>query len=402
MQDQNDARLAELGRQIDAEPGLSFLRALADELPESEAYLVGGIVRDAQLGRDAKDFDFVIRGVPADALRTFLESRGRVDLVGRNFGVLKFVPHGWPEHAEAIDIALPRTEHAEGTGGYRDFDVQADHALPIEDDLSRRDFTINAMAWDIQNRRLVDPFGGRADLEARTIRAVRDPRERFGEDRSRMLRCLRFAAQLGFDIDPETMAAIRELMPHINEQRPATKTHEQTTLLRDVEFITPREIIAREFIKSFVADPVRSMDFWDDAGAIAELMPEALAMKGCAQPEQYHSEGDVWVHTRLALSKLDSPEYRAEFGDDKPSALVTLGVFFHDFGKPPTQRTPERDHTDRIRFDGHDEVGGEMVRAIARRLAFASPFPKGHPLHVNPEDLGLVVDHHLLLLNDPG
>jgi len=402
MHDQYDDRLAELGNRIDAEPGFSFLRELTAEHPDAEAHLVGGIVRDALIGRDAKDYDFVIRGVPADALRAFLATRGRVDLVGRNFGVFKFVPAGWPEGTEPIDIALPRTEHAEGTGGYRDFDAQTDPGLAIEDDLSRRDFTINAMAWDVRNRRLADPFGGRADLDARVIRAVRDPRERFAEDRSRMFRALRFATQLEFDIAPDTMAAIREAMPQINERRPARKVHEQTTLIAEEEFVTPREIIARELIKSFVADPPRAMDLWDDAGAMRELMPEALAMKGCAQPEIYHSEGDVWAHTRLALTNIRSAGYRAEFGDEEPDALVVLGILLHDFGKPPTQKTPLRDGADRIRFDGHDEVGGRMARAIAYRLALASPFPKGHRLHVDPEDLGLVVDHHLLLLQNPG
>lgn len=402
MPETPDDRLAVLGQRLESDPSFGFLRELAAEHPDAEAYLVGGIVRDAAIGREAKDYDFVIRGVSADVLRAFLNARGRVDLVGRTFGVFKFVPTGWSEDAEAIDIALPRTEHAEGTGGYRDVDVQSDPALSVVDDLARRDFTINAMAWDVRNRALIDPFDGRGDLTRRVVRAVGDPRERFAEDRSRTLRGLRFATQLGFDIDPATMAAIRTTMTSINEQRPARKMHAHVTLLPDaLEYVTPREVVARELIKSFVADPVRSMDLWDDADAIAELIPEALAMKGCAQPDIYHSEGDVWTHTRLALSRLRSPEYRAEFGDEELSALVVLGTFFHDFGKPPTQKTPERDHTDRIRFDGHDAVGGEMVRRIAHRLALASPFPKGHRLHVDPEDLGLVVDHHLLLLNDP-
>ncbi|MBI4434803.1 hypothetical protein HY635_03260, partial [Candidatus Uhrbacteria bacterium] len=310
-----DDRLAALGARLESDPSFAFLRELTAEHADAEAYLVGGIVRDASLGRDAKDYDFVVRGVSADALRAFLAARGRVDLVGRNFGVFKFLPSGWPEDAEAIDIALPRTEHAEGTGGYRDVDVQSDPTLPIAADLARRDFTINAMAWDVRNRTLIDPFNGRDDLTQRIIRAVGNPSERFAEDRSRTLRGLRFAAQLGFDIEPATMAAIRATMPTINEQRPARKTHEQLTLLPGaLEYVTPREIVARELIKSFDADPVRSMDLWDDAGAIAELMPEALAMKGCAQPDIYHSEGDVWTHTRLALAKLSSPEYRAEFG----------------------------------------------------------------------------------------
>jgi poly(A) polymerase len=401
MTERPDDRLSAFHRRVNDDPQFRFLQELVAEFPEAEAYVVGGIVRDVLLGREAKDYDFVIRGVPADALRTFLGKRGSVDLVGRNFGVFKFVPAGWPEGAEPLDIALPRTEHAEGTGGSRDFDVQADPALGIEADLSRRDFTINAMAWDLRQGRLVDPHGGRQDLEARRIRAVGNATERFTEDRSRMLRGLRFAAQLGFDIEPETFAAIRAHMLTINEERAARKVHEHTSLIADEEFITPREVIARELIKSFVADPVRSLDLWDESGAIEQLMPELLAMKGCAQPGEYHAEGDVWTHTRLALSALRSERYRQEFGDERPSALVMLGALFHDIAKPPTQKTPERDRTDRIRFDGHDTLGGTMARAIARRLALSAPFEKGHPLHVDPADLGWVIDHHLLLINDP-
>lgn len=401
MAETPDDRLTAFHQRIDADPQFQFLRELGQEFPDAESFVVGGIVRDVLLDREAKDYDFVIRGVPADALRAFLESRGHVDLVGRNFGVLKFVPNGWPEGAEPIDIALPRRDHAEGTGGARDFEVQADHALPVEEDLSRRDFTINAMAWDLRNGRLVDPFGGRQDLDERRIRAVGNATERFTEDRSRMLRALRFAAQLDFDIEPETMAAIREHMPRINETRAARKVHERTTLLADEEFVTPREVIARELIKSFVANPVRSLDFWDESGAIEQLMPELLAMKGCAQPGAYHAEGDVWTHTRLALERLVSETYRAEFGDERPSALVVLGILFHDIAKPPTQKTPERDGTDRIRFDGHDKLGAEMTRAIARRLALAAPFSSAHPHHVDPADLGWIIDRHLLLINDP-
>lgn len=412
-----DDRLTAFHRRMDADPQFQFLHELVAEFPDAEIYVVGGIVRDVLLDREAKDYDLVIRGVPADALRTFLESRGHVDLVGRNFGVLKYVPSSAkasgdePEGVNplalcsfsegGIDIALPRRDHAEGTGGARDFEVQADHTLAVEEDLSRRDFTINAMAWDLRQGRLVDPFGGRSDLDQRCIRAVGHATERFTEDRSRMLRALRFAAQLGFDIDSETFDAIRDHMSKINEKRATRKAHERTTLIADEEFVTPREVIARELIKSFVANPVRSLELWDESGAIEQLTPELLAMEGCAQPGEYHAEGDVWTHTRLALEKLRSPEYRREFGDERPSALVVLGVLFHDIAKPPTQKTPERDGTDRIRFDGHDTLGGEMTRAIARRLAFAAPFPATHPHHVNPADLGWVIDHHLLLLNDP-
>ncbi|MBI2483019.1 CCA tRNA nucleotidyltransferase [Candidatus Uhrbacteria bacterium] len=396
-----------------ARPEFRFLTELATEFPGSDAYLVGGVVRDVLLGRDAKDIDLIIRNVPAKALHDFLAARGTVNLVGRNFGVLKFRPQGWPEDAEDLDIALPRTEHADGTGGYRDFEVQADPLLPVEEDLARRDFTMNAMAWDLHRNTLIDPYGGQQDLRARIIRAVRDPQERFAEDRSRILRGLRFAAQLESTIEPATMAAMRAGMIHINDvrpakelktPRPARRGHAYTSPLPELEgmeYVTPRETIAKELIKSFVADPVQALDLWDASGAIRELLPELEGMKGCEQPEAFHSEGDVWMHTRRALAVLRSPEFRKEFGDGPLTALVVLGVLFHDIGKPPTQKTPASDGTNRIRFDGHDTVGGNMARAIARRLTLASPFSKDDPRHVDPEDLGWIIDHHLLLLSDP-
>ncbi|MDO8425084.1 MAG: HD domain-containing protein [bacterium] len=401
MSNDMDHRLAALGSHLESERHFSFLRELATAFPESEAFVVGGIVRDTALGRTAKDYDFIVRGVPAASLETFLALRGTVNLVGRNFGVFKFRPHGWPEDLEDIDIALPRTEHADGTGGYRDVEVQSDHRLQVADDLARRDFTMNAMAWDVQQRRLVDPFNGRDDLRAQRICAVGDPHDRFTEDRSRMLRALRFACQLGFTIDPATLAAIQTRMASINEQRPARKVHEHTTLIAEQEYVTPRETVAKELIKSFMADPVRAFDLWAEAGAVEQLMPELLPMQGCEQPPEYHHEGDVWQHTRLALSLLRSDAYRKEFGDASPSALVVFGVLLHDIGKPPTKRTPEEHGTDRIRFDGHDKAGGALARTIARRLALTSPFPSDHPLHVNTDDLVWLVDHHLLLVNDP-
>ena len=125
-----------------------FLIKISEQFPQAQIYVVGGAVRDFLLGRASKDLDFVVRGVPAEELEEFLEGMGRINLVGRNFGVFKFVPSGGDDH-NPIDIALPRTEHALGTGGYHDFEVQSDPELPIEDDLSRRDFTVNAIALDI-------------------------------------------------------------------------------------------------------------------------------------------------------------------------------------------------------------------------------------------------------------
>jgi poly(A) polymerase len=361
-----------------------FLAALEARFPQGEIYLVGGAVRDLLLGRETKDYDFLIRGIPADRLRDFLKEHGKVNWVGKNFGVYKFMPTGMVLE-EQIDIALPRTERSflKG-GGRRDFEVQSDAALPVEEDLRRRDFTVNAVAADLKRRSLVDPFGGIDDLKAGLLRAVGDPGQRFAEDTSRLLRGLRFACQFQFRFEEKTWTALRAAIGALNAKR------------EDGSEVVPREIIAKEFIKAIVFDPVRAFDLWDESGAFAELIPELLRMKGCPQPQIYHTEGDVWTHTRLALSALASPSFEAEF-QEPYDAEVALAVLFHDIGKPYTIQTPERDGVDRIRFNGHDLVGARLARQIAARLKL-STFTKGSRYHVNEEALAWLIEKHLILV----
>lgn len=233
------------------------LREWARVLPGSRWYVVGGAVRDAMLGREITDADVLVAGVAPAELTAFLESRGTVDFVGRTFGVFKFVPD---EGGDAIDIALPRREQPSGTGGYRDVAASSDPAMPIEEDLARRDFTINAMAWEAVDETIVDPFGGREDLGRKTLRAVGDPDARFAEDYTRMLRALRFASQLGFAIEHVTWTALKRLMPHLNDRR-------------GEERLVPYELIARELLKSLEAEPKRAAKLWHDSGAFTALMP---------------------------------------------------------------------------------------------------------------------------------
>jgi hypothetical protein len=167
-------------------------------------FSVGGAVRDEFLGKESKDLDVLITGVPMDQLEQLLSKYGRVDAVGKSFGVLKFKPRG---ATEDIDIAIPRTEKPTGAGGHQDFDVKSDHALPIEKDLERRDFTINAIAKDIDGN-IVDPYGGQQDLTNKIIRAVNP--EAFSDDPLRMLRAVQFASRFGFTIEPETMKMIQD------------------------------------------------------------------------------------------------------------------------------------------------------------------------------------------------
>jgi tRNA nucleotidyltransferase/poly(A) polymerase len=384
-----DSRLKEFHREMEQEASLSFIKELAADFPNGEIYLVGGAVRDAAMGETKqKDYDFVVRNVSAENLEKFLSEHGDVVLVGKNFGVYKFVPHSF-KLEEPIDVALPRTEHSLGEGGgYRDFKIQSDPEMPIEKDLSRRDFTINAMAWDLKSGKLVDPFHGLEDLEAKIIKAVGEPKERFREDYSRMLRALRFAAQFGFKIEEKTFEVMKEMIKHINDERQRGFKRER---------VVPHETIAKEFLKTFWHNSVRAFDLYDESGAFRELMPEMMEMKGCPQPPNFHSEGDVWIHTRMALENLQSKEFKKQFGKEKPSAEVVIAVMFHDLGKPLTIKTPERDGTDRIRFDEHDVRGGELAGKICRRLKLDS-LPEGSLLRVEPSRVKQMIGKHMLLL----
>jgi len=377
-----------------------FLIKISEQFPQAQIYVVGGAVRDFLLGRASKDLDFVVRGVPAEELEEFLEGMGRINLVGRNFGVFKFVPSGGDDH-NPIDIALPRTEHALGTGGYHDFEVQSDPELPIEDDLSRRDFTVNAIALDITRAnqlRIVDPFSGLKDLKDRVLRAVGKPDDRFKEDYSRMLRAIRFACQIGFKIEDQTWQAIVNNISHLNDIRSSVELVVGGASAENEvkeERVVPYEVAAKEFLKSLISDPICAMDLSDAAGVFRELIPELLTMKNCPQPENFHSEGDVWVHTRLALEKLKSPEFVQQFPDQNISIGLILAVLFHDIGKPSTLTTPDKHGSDRIRFNEHDITGAKMAKSIFNRLRLSSP----EGLGVDIDKVAWLIQHHMILVH---
>ncbi len=256
--------------------------------------MVGGAVRDAILGRPTKDYDFVVRGVSKAELQKFLASQGKVNLVGKRFGVFKFRPKGWV--GEEIDIALPRTEHSIGlTGAYRDFKINSNASLKIEDDLSRRDFTINAMAFRlaptsyklIPTSYLIDPFNGLNDLRKGIIRTVGNPDTRFREDYSRMLRAIRFACQLDFEIETKTWKSVIKNIINLNKKIGG-------------ERVVPPEVIAKELVKAVSHNPVWAIELLDKSGAVKQLFPELLRSKKCPQPKKFHNEGDCWTHTILA------------------------------------------------------------------------------------------------------
>ncbi|MBU0598017.1 hypothetical protein KKF61_03395 [Patescibacteria group bacterium] len=331
----------------------SFLKQLYKQFPKAEIFLVGGIIRDIIITRQSKDYDFVVRNVSINRLQAWLKKQGWVDLVGKNFGVLKFLPKGI-KNLEPLDIALPRTEHAFDTGGYRDFDVQSDPKLPIGEDLKRRDFTINALAYDVKNKKLIDLFNGLDDIKNKRIKTVGQPNERFKEDYSRMLRSIRFSCQLDFAIEKQTWSAIKKLMPQINKKT-------------NGEFTVPRETIAKEMAKAYLANPARAFELYDKSGAIKELMPELLKMKGCPQPKNFHSEGDVWKHTFICLQNLNTKKFQNKFGKEQPSAELVFGLLFHDMAKPLTI-----ERRDRLRFNNHDAIGAGKGKEIMKRLKISN------------------------------
>ncbi len=387
------------------EKGLSFILALLKKFPKAEAFLVGGIVRDWLLKRPSKDFDFVIRGVPAKKLAAFLKTQGKVNLVGERFGIFKFVPKN---STSTFDIALPRTEHALGTGGYHDVETQSDANLPIEQDLARRDFTINALALKlsinppaggkrISAGELIDAFDGLKDLKKKIIRTVGDPTERFQEDYSRLLRALRFSVQLNFEIEETTWWMLQQKMSQINAE---------VNLNNEMKRLVPYEVISREFLKSLMAHPLPALNLWDKANVFEYIAPELLKMKNCPQPPEFHQEGDVWQHTRIALNNLTTPGFK-KFLKTLPEHLqaepaltpeLVIGVLFHDLGKPYTIKTPEKDGTDRIRTDEHDSEGAKLLKQIGERLRLNSV--TDYPCDL--DKIAWMIQHHLLVVHgDP-
>jgi poly(A) polymerase len=290
-----------------------------------QAYLVGGCVRDLLLNRTPKDFDIATDATPDEIVSLFPRS----ELVGAHFGVALV-----REDGAQVEVATFRTDH-DYSDGRRPDSVRFE--TDPRQDVLRRDFTINALMLDPGGGEILDYVGGRADLEAGVIRAIGDPETRFREDHLRMLRAPRFAASLGFAIEPATAAAIQKLR----------------TLIRDVAAERVRDELARILTEGGAR---RGFEMLDRLKLLPEILPEIAATKGVEQPPEFHPEGDVWIHTLMMLGGLR-----------EPSITLALGVLLHDVGKPPTFRVAER-----IRFDGHVEAGAAMTRQILGRLRFSA------------------------------
>jgi poly(A) polymerase len=290
------------------------------------AYYAGGSVRDLLRGQIPKDIDVATDARPDDVQKMF----PRTYAVGAHFGVIVVLENGFQ-----FEVATFRSD---GTylDGRRPTEV---HFATAAEDAARRDFTINGMFFDPEANEVVDFVGGRADLQARVVRAIGDPGQRFAEDRLRILRAVRFATVLRFEIEPLTWDAVVAHAPSINK--------------------ISSERIREELVRIFMSPQrVRGWDLLDASGLMGAVLPEVEALKGCEQPPQFHPEGDVFKHTRIMLDLLPS----------EASLPLVFSVLFHDIGKPPTSSV---DENGRIRFNGHDRVGAEMTEAVMQRLRFS-------------------------------
>lgn len=282
---------------VGARPELAWTRDFLVDFPDAHLYLVGGAVRDALLHRTTKDFDFVIQGLATQKLEQWFGARGTIDFVGKQFGVYKFVVEGM-EH-EAIDIALPRTETSlpDSLGGYHEFDVEARTDLPIELDLARRDFTVNAIAFDLRGQTFIDPWHGQRDIEAKTLRAVGPADDRLKEDLSRVLRAIRFSCQLGFHLEASLWNALQRAAFHVNDQRD------------DGSWVVPRETVGREFLKSFLSDPACTLVKYRDVG-LAPLLPETFDLERALARAQDLSGLKPAILLTLILAETPAEEVR--------------------------------------------------------------------------------------------
>ena len=304
-----------------------------------QSYLAGGCVRDMLLGSEPTDYDVTTDATPHEVMRIFPETYA----VGAQFGVVLVpLPKDGREFEAAapphpIEVATFRSDGIYSDGRHPD---QVQYSKSPKEDVQRRDFTINGLLMDpLDNDRVLDFVGGRADLSAGIIRAIGDPERRFQEDKLRMLRAVRFATRFGYTIDPPTFAAIQKLAPTIHQ--------------------VSRERVRDELTKMLTEGHARqAFELLDQSGLLKEVLPEITRMHGVKQPPQFHPEGDVWVHTMMLLAQLPA----------NGSRTLAWGALLHDVGKPPTFRVAP----DRIRFDGHVEVGVRMTHEICRRLNFSN------------------------------
>ncbi len=311
-------------------------RELANSICETlqrngyQALLVGGCVRDLLLGREPADYDVTTDATPERVMELFPESIA----VGAQFGVVLI-----PRDGSKVEVATFRSDVGYSDGRHPDRVV---YAKAPQEDVQRRDFTINGLLMRHDSGEVLDFVEGQADLKAGVIRAIGEPDRRFAEDKLRMMRAVRFAARFEFEIEHATFAAIRRHAGAVTDVSAERIREELTKILTEGAARTGFELLEKSWLLSIV-------------------LPEIAAMKGVPQPPQYHPEGDVWIHTLLMIEGLAAGT----------SPTLAWGVLLHDVGKPPTYK-PASQTGDRIRFDHHVDVGVRMAEAICRRYRFSN------------------------------
>lgn len=315
-----------------------------------QAYLVGGCVRDLLLKREPADYDVATDARPERVQELFPDSIA----VGAQFGVIIVV-----EDSAQVEVATFRSDIGYVDGRHP---LRVEYSDTPEEDVRRRDFTINGMMMDPQDGRVLDFVEGQKDLRAQVIRAIGEPEKRFAEDKLRMVRAVRFSARFGYTIEPATKQAIVNCATEVSQVSQERLRDELTKLLT--------EGAAR-----------RAFELLDETGLLRQLLPEISKMKGVTQPPQFHPEGDVWVHTLLMLAGLPAGT----------SPTLAWGVLLHDVGKPPTFKPPSGPN-DRIRFDEHVEVGTVMAERICQRFRFSND---------DTEQIASLVANHLRFKDAP-
>ncbi|OHC00448.1 MAG: hypothetical protein A3G70_02940 [Planctomycetes bacterium RIFCSPLOWO2_12_FULL_39_13] len=285
-----------------------------------KAYFAGGCVRDMIMGRESADYDIATNALPNDVMHLFEETIP----VGVQFGVVIVLKEG-----HNFEVATFRTEGSYSDGRHPDYVA---FSTP-EDDVKRRDFTINGLLYDPIKNEMLDYVSGREDISKGIIRTIGNPIERFTEDKLRMIRAARFACRFNFPIHEKTRQAIIKLARQIH--------------------VVSAERIREELEKILTSpNPHIGIRLLDEFHLLQEILPEVSGMKGVRQPENFHPEGDVFVHTLLCLSKMKNPSW-----------TLAMGLLLHDIGKTVTF-----EESDRIRFNLHEKVGADMAANICNRL----------------------------------
>ena len=303
-----------------------------------KAYWAGGCVRDMVMGIEPVDYDIATDARPEQVMKLFKKTIQ----VGACFGVVKVLYDDFE-----FEVATFRSD-GEYIDGRRPEDV---HFSTEKEDAFRRDFTINGIFYDPAHKKIIDYVNGLADIKNKIVRTINDPKDRFSEDRLRLIRAVRFAAGFQYEIEPYTYNTIKELADTILQVSDERIRDELCKMLTGVH-------------------PANSIQLLDEVGMLKVILPEVSAMKGIKQPEEFHPEGDVWEHTMLMLKNMSSP-----------TPEMALGVLLHDVGKPPTFSIE-----DRIRFNNHCEIGARITEEIGERLRLSKK---------QVEHISELVLHHL-------